>query len=327
MAGDWIQMRCDLIDDPDVVAISDSTGIDEYGVVGRLLKLWSWANKHLDSGNAPSVTRAWLDRYVGATGFAEAMIAVGWLKELDGCPTGGIGFPDFERYNSQGAKRRALGAKRAARHRAGSNADRNANRHADRNAPGVTSASPREEKRREEEEEKDTPPPPERPDDPRSDTATSSATTRMPSDAAARGATNSGADGHSDGSEPFDALAQSWSECRLPGHDAPGGIRRTPQRVGWWQMRLADGYWASVWREAVMRLGRSAKAKGLDAKFGKGIHIDTFLRDPDFVVRVMEGQWDDPAAATAPPPGEDKYARRLRAIKEREAREGKPYGG
>lgn len=34
MAGDWIKMRVDLRDDPDVIGIAAATGLDEDTVVG-----------------------------------------------------------------------------------------------------------------------------------------------------------------------------------------------------------------------------------------------------------------------------------------------------
>ncbi|MHC4181119.1 MAG: hypothetical protein ACYSWU_26780, partial [Planctomycetota bacterium] len=79
-------------------------------------------------------------RYLGATGFAEAMREVGWL-ETD---NGGISIPKFDRHISESAKQRALTAKRAAKCRAGK-----------RNAGDVTSALPREEKRRDKRKRKE----------------------------------------------------------------------------------------------------------------------------------------------------------------------------
>lgn len=134
MAGDWIKMRVDLREDPDVISIATATDLDEDAVVGKLHRVWSWADQQTADGNAHSVTRAWLDRYVGVTGFASAMEKVGWLLVTDG----GIQIPDFDAHNSESAKRRALTAKRAAKHR-----------NAKRNATSVTKCAPREEKRRE----------------------------------------------------------------------------------------------------------------------------------------------------------------------------------
>jgi hypothetical protein len=80
MAGEWLPMRMDLTDDPAVISMAAALNMDEFAVVGRLHRLWGWANRHLSSGNAPSVTEQWIDRFVSAPGFAAAMLAA--------CPKG-----------------------------------------------------------------------------------------------------------------------------------------------------------------------------------------------------------------------------------------------
>lgn len=160
MAADWMPIRLDLKDDPAVITIAHETGLDEHGVVGRLVAVWAWANAHTTdgnaSGNALGVTVAWLDRYVGVTGFARAMIAVQWLATVDtGNPSepddddARICFPKFDRWNSQAAKRRIDAANRVRAHRAARN-DKETQTQRGRNTPGVTDRVTKEEKRREE---------------------------------------------------------------------------------------------------------------------------------------------------------------------------------
>ena len=134
-------MRVDLADDPAVIGISAECELDEDTVVGKLHKLWSWADRQTENGDAPSVTEAWLDRHVGVTGFAQAMSNAGWLS----IKPDGISFPHFNRHNGKTAKTRALSAKRNVEYRK------------KRDAPSVTEASPREEKRREENKKPPTP--------------------------------------------------------------------------------------------------------------------------------------------------------------------------
>lgn len=141
MAGDWIKMRHGLASEPEVIGIAARVGIDEDAVVGKLHKFWSWGDTHTVDGHARSVTVAWLDRYVGVTGFADAMIAEGWLERTDD----GLRIPAFEAHISESAKARALTANRSAKKR---RAQRD-----ERNADGVTKSAPREEKRREESKE------------------------------------------------------------------------------------------------------------------------------------------------------------------------------
>lgn len=134
MAGDWIKMRHDLPDDPAVIGVAARTGLDEDAVIGKLLRLWSWADRHTVNGDAPSVTLVWIDRHVGATGFASALVAVGWLEET----SDGIRIPKFDAHISESAKQRALTARRNRKLR-----------DAKRDGVIVTNASTREEKRRE----------------------------------------------------------------------------------------------------------------------------------------------------------------------------------
>jgi hypothetical protein len=127
MAGDWIKMRTDLRDDPAVIYMAAELGIDEDTVVGKLHRLWSWADKQTVDGNAFGVTETWIDRYLGVTGFALSLVNVGWLSLLED----GLEIPNFERHNGESAKRRALTARRVARYKV------------------THGALPREEKRRE----------------------------------------------------------------------------------------------------------------------------------------------------------------------------------
>lgn len=135
MAGDWIPIRIDLADEPEVIAIGDELGIDYDMVVGKLVRLWGWANRTTADGNARRVTQKWVDARVSAPGFAKAMADVGWLTIA---PTG-IEFPRFDVWNSQSGKQRILGAKRAAAFRQ--------NQGQKSNDAGVTIALPTEQKR------------------------------------------------------------------------------------------------------------------------------------------------------------------------------------
>jgi hypothetical protein len=128
MAGDWIKMRVDLATDPDVIGIASKTELDEDTVVGKLHRLWSWADQQTTNGDAASVTEAWIDRFLGAPGFASAMVSAGWLT----ITSGGVILPDFEKHNGQTGKRRALTARRNTKYR---------------DAHTVTKSAPREDKR------------------------------------------------------------------------------------------------------------------------------------------------------------------------------------
>jgi hypothetical protein len=123
-----------------VIQIAAALGMDEYGVIGRLHKLWAWAGaqtvdgrilvtemsrcerdkSHADvtlmSRDCPATVplESWIDRYVGAPGFAAAMVATGWLQRNRNA----LVFPKFDRWNAQTAKQRLLATRRKAISRA-----------------------------------------------------------------------------------------------------------------------------------------------------------------------------------------------------------------
>ena len=138
MAGDWIKVQKDTPDKPEVLAIAARMNMDPDAVVGKLVRIWSWFDTHTTDGNALSVTYSFLDRLTGVTGFAEQVSFVGWLEQ-NGHE---MSLPNFDYHNGNTAKTRALGKKRAEKHR--SNAEDNA----ESNGASVTKSSP--EKRREE---------------------------------------------------------------------------------------------------------------------------------------------------------------------------------
>jgi hypothetical protein len=108
MAGDWIKMRIDLVEDPAVIGMADALSLDEFAVVGRLHTLWGWADSQSRDGHASCVTAKWIDRKLRCDGFAAAMVAAHWLVITEG----GVEFPHFDRHNGETAKQRGLASQR-----------------------------------------------------------------------------------------------------------------------------------------------------------------------------------------------------------------------
>lgn len=133
MAGDWLKIEKDTPEKPEIAGISAALDISPEVAFAKCFKLWRWADSNLESGHAPRVTKAFLDSIVGMSGFAQAMVDVGWLSNGNDA----IEFPNFDRHMSQSAKRRGLAANRKQKQRG-----------AECHAPRVTKAGP--EKRREE---------------------------------------------------------------------------------------------------------------------------------------------------------------------------------
>lgn len=150
MAGDWIKVEASTPDKREVLAITSAMGWDDPDyTVGKLIRVWRWFDQHSVGGNAAGVTEALLDRISGVTGFAKAMVSVGWLAFLD---TGAV-LPNFSRHCGETAKSRANTARRVARHRSKSLIDNDKpDGNDESNGQSVTPALAREEKRREEEE-------------------------------------------------------------------------------------------------------------------------------------------------------------------------------
>jgi hypothetical protein len=116
MAGDWIKIEKSLHDKPEVEQISDMTGLDVWGVCGRLVAVWAWADSHTVNGDVQGVTAAKIDRIAEHNGFAMAMsstMPVPWLL-ID---SHGLTFPSFDRHNGKSAKSRAVKNRRQARWR------------------------------------------------------------------------------------------------------------------------------------------------------------------------------------------------------------------
>lgn len=118
MAGDWIKIEMATPDKPEVFTMADKLGIDPDAVVGKLVRLWAWADAQSLSGNALTVTFVTLDRITFCAGFAAALVSVGWLDGEDG----NLSLPNFDRHNGKTAKSRAVTGKRVSNHRANCNA-------------------------------------------------------------------------------------------------------------------------------------------------------------------------------------------------------------
>lgn len=120
--ADWIKFEATTPDKPEVVRMASDLGIDQDAVVGKLLRLWVWADQNSVNGNGVSVTSSFLDRITFCPGFASAMRGVGWLVGDDGA----LSLPNFDRHNGKTAKGRAVTNRRVAEHRS-NNAESNAN--------------------------------------------------------------------------------------------------------------------------------------------------------------------------------------------------------
>lgn len=139
-----MKVELDTPDKPEVVGIAARLRIDQDAVIGKLFRIWAWADRNSADGVEMLITPAFIDRLTNKKGFSRAMEAVGWLVVEGDFLT----FPGFDRHNGTTAKARAESNRRVSNHR-------------QRNAADVTNALPKPlpEKRRVE-KSKNTPQPP-----------------------------------------------------------------------------------------------------------------------------------------------------------------------
>ena len=108
MASSWIKIEVITPDKPEVYQLAELLDIDPDAALGKLVRLWAWADQQTIDGNAKcnaaSVTKNAVDRITFVRGFADALIRVGWLA-VEGDT---LIFPKFERHNGNSSKKRAL---------------------------------------------------------------------------------------------------------------------------------------------------------------------------------------------------------------------------
>jgi len=119
MPGEWIKMRLELHNSTKVRKIARLTGIDLFGVVGRLHLVWGWVDQVSEDGACIEGEQADIDEMTGCEGFAAAMMQAGWLQEVEGS----LRFANFTEHNGKTSKRRLEDAKRKFTRRAKSPQD------------------------------------------------------------------------------------------------------------------------------------------------------------------------------------------------------------
>lgn len=113
MAGSWLKLRHDLADAPEIRRLARACSVTKDDVLGKLFRAWSWFDRHSHNGRVADETMDLVDEIVGHSGFAQALVSVGWLAE----DQAGIVIPNWDRHNSETAKERALAAARQERAR------------------------------------------------------------------------------------------------------------------------------------------------------------------------------------------------------------------
>lgn len=113
MAGDWIKVEKCTARKPEVLRLAELLSIHPDHAFGLCVRFWFWCDDQLDSCHAQNVTNVTLDYTVGHTGFATALVEVGWLRARNGS----LEVPNFDRHLSDSAKKRADSLRRKQKQR------------------------------------------------------------------------------------------------------------------------------------------------------------------------------------------------------------------
>ena len=136
----WIKVESPTPCKPEVLRIAKIMGVTADDAFGKAMRFWLWLDGVSVDGLVDGLAPHDVDAVLNASGFCDALVAVGWLEYDESNER--LTVPNFERHNGESAKARALRARRQANWR------RN---RVDGSVDGR--ASTREEKRREENKE------------------------------------------------------------------------------------------------------------------------------------------------------------------------------
>ncbi|BAE74486.1 conserved hypothetical protein [Sodalis glossinidius str. 'morsitans'] len=117
MSSNWIKVEVITPDKPEVCQFAELLDIDPDAALGKLIRLWAWADQQTVDGktkcNAVSVTKNAVDRITFVKGFADALISIGLLIVDDST----LKFPNFERHNGNSSKKRVFTNQRVTKSR------------------------------------------------------------------------------------------------------------------------------------------------------------------------------------------------------------------
>jgi hypothetical protein len=119
MAGDWIKLDHSSPDKPEVWKMARMLKVTPEAVVGHLVRVWVWADQqcvNVERGGDAivDIDPSTIDVVAHLQGFADAMLAVKWLRVENGM----VVFPSLQSYISETAKIRALRNRASHKYRA-----------------------------------------------------------------------------------------------------------------------------------------------------------------------------------------------------------------
>ncbi len=109
MAGDWMQIDCDLPEKLEVINIAHESGVDIDTVIGRIVRFWRWVERHFNGPTLESANVRTVSALCGGDeNFWRAVEKEKWILFGDNS----VSIPGYKKRFSKSAKRRALDAKR-----------------------------------------------------------------------------------------------------------------------------------------------------------------------------------------------------------------------
>ena len=159
MADDWIKVRENLHEQPEILAIASELDARPEHIVGYCIRFWGWVSRNVSpndrdkcpGGCVTNVPLVSVEAVLNLPGFLGLLCKVGWLKYeiVDGKHV--ITVPKMDKHLSETAKKRAEEAEKKRKQRSKQRPE---------NVPGKSGHCPektgtREEKRREEKSNKD----------------------------------------------------------------------------------------------------------------------------------------------------------------------------
>lgn len=290
MAPLWIKITHWTPDKPEVFCVAELLKIDPDAVIGKLVRVWIWADQQIEDCCALSVTKASLDRIACVTGFSDALEKVGWLEQNKD----GLVFSNFDRHNGATAKKRALAAKRMEKRRGSCAASVTKSEHkANKScAASVTKSSPDRDEDRDEEIKR--PPTP------------------LQGEAAC--AADLAAD-ELKPVDPVDRISGSALEFVRDSWNASGPItciRLTEKLRRAARARLNVPWWSEHWLLALEKLPQCRFLQG-DSERGWRADLEWFLK-PDSVQKILEGKYDHVGSAETNPREQSALNRSLDAL-------------
>ena len=108
MAGDWIPIRINLHQDPDVIKLARLMGpkVRAEEAAGYLLAFWGWASNATDDGVISGVTLEDVEAVLHMPNFLGYLQRIGWLEYIEGVHGSQIVIPNWDHWLSESAKKR-----------------------------------------------------------------------------------------------------------------------------------------------------------------------------------------------------------------------------